>query len=119
MKLLEIAPNFVMGQNGTLMTILQHLQSKLGKGSQVPISAVSNLMRNVGYGMTYDDFKKMYDANPDLQNLVGNFNQDTITIGKTDDDMTGDQEGGEDTVDQMAQTAAQNNIQQPVAQPAS
>jgi hypothetical protein len=119
MKLLEIAPNFIMGQNGTLMTILQHLQSKLGKGAQVPISAVSNLMRNVGYGLTYDDFKKMYDSNPELQNLVGNFNQDTITIGKSDDEMPGDQEGGEDTVDQMAQTAAQNNIQQPVAQPTS
>ena len=109
MKLLEIAPNFVMGQVGTLMTILQHLESKMGKGNKVPMDAVSNLMRNVGYSFTYDDFKQMYDSNPNLQAIVGNFNMNDITIGPADDDITaGDSDAGPETVDQMAKSAAKN-----------
>jgi hypothetical protein len=114
MKLLEVEPNFIMGQSGTLMTILQHLESKMGKGTKVPIVAISNLMRNVGYNLTYDEFKTMFDSDPNIQKLVSNFNQDEITIGPSAEDELADQgasqEGGAATVDQMAQTAAQNNI---------
>ena len=116
MKLLEIAPNFVMGQTGTLMTILQHLESKLGRGAKIPLNAVANLMRNVGYSMSYDDFKNMYDSDENLKNVVGNFNQNEITLGKADDIGDGEEAGDEQTVDQMAQTAAKANINQPAVQ---
>lgn len=111
MRLTEIAPNFVMGQSGTLLTILQHLKMKLGDGATVPMNAVANLMRNVGYGLAYDDFKKMYDENPQVQGLVGNFNEHEITLGSDQPDPeVSDQEDADSQVDQMAQKAAQNNI---------
>ena len=111
MRLLEIAPNFVMNQTATLMTILQHLKSKMGTGTKVPISAVSNLMRNVGYNFNYDNLKQMYDSNPALQKVISNFNQEEMTIGDDGDDMTGQQEvDGDKKVDQMAQSAAQTQL---------
>jgi hypothetical protein len=120
MKLLEIAPDFVRSQTGTLLTILQHLEATLGKGesgamtAKVPMSAVINLMNNTGNHFSYGAFKDLYDTEPRIQQLVSNFNQDEITIGEPVEDMTGDQEvDGDQKVDQMAQKAAQN-INQPV-----
>jgi hypothetical protein len=114
MKLLEIAPNFVMSQAGTLMTILQHLESKMGKGANVPFHAISNLMRNVGYSMTFDDFMNIYNTNDHVQKLVsGTPSQDQITLGQTVTDVQGDgEEAGDAKVDAMAKSAAKD-INQP------
>jgi len=120
MKLLEIAPDFLRGQVGTLLTILQHLEATLGQGDSgsmsatVPMSAVVNLMNNTGNHFSYGAFKQLYDAEPRIQEIVSNFNQNEITIGKSVEDMTGNQEVDADaTVDAMAQKAAQD-INQPV-----
>lgn len=85
MRLVEIAPNFVRSQTGTLMTILQHLEDKVGKGTTVPFSAISNLMHNVGYIFTYDDLKVMHAADLRIQALITDFDQEEITIGKAEE----------------------------------
>jgi hypothetical protein len=109
MRLVEIAPSFVKGEMGTLMTILTHLKSKMGQGTKVPMAAVSNLMSNVGYSLTYDDFKQMFDSNPELKKIVSNFNQQEITIGDDNADLPTDNSvDGEKKVDQLAKSAAKN-----------
>jgi hypothetical protein len=114
MKLLEIAPNFTMSQTGTLMTILQHLESKLGKGVKVPFNAISNLLHNVGYSMSFDEFMSLYNSNEQIQKLVsGTPNKDQITIGQSVTDIQGDGEAnGDAKVDAMAKSAAKD-INQP------
>lgn len=120
MKLLEIAPDFLRGQVGTLLTILQHLESTLGQGesgamtAKVPMSAVIKLMNNTGNHFSYGSFKELYDKEPRIKELVANFNQDEITIGREPEVTSNDQEADPAaTVDAMAQKAAQN-INQPV-----
>ena len=108
MRLLEIAPNFTMTQNGTLMTILQHLESKLGKGTNVPFHAVANLMRNVGYNLTFDDFMDIYNSDQNIQKLItGTPSETQITIGQSVADVQGDGEvDGDKKVNAMAKSAA-------------
>jgi hypothetical protein len=114
MKLLEIAPNFVMGQAGTLMTVLQHIENKLGKGAKVPFQPIANFMRNVGFAMTFDEFMSMYNNDPRIQKLIsGTPSDNEIIIGEPVTDVQGDgEENGDAKVNQMAQSAAQN-INQP------
>ena len=120
MKLLEIAPDFLRGQVGTLLTILQHLESTLGHGesgamtAKVPMSAVIKLMNNTGNHFSYGSFKHLYDTEPRIQALVSNMNQNEVTIGRPAEITSNDQSIDPTAkVDQMAQAAAQN-INQPV-----
>lgn len=120
MKLLEIAPDFVRGQVGTLLTILQHLEATLGQGAtgalsaKVPMAAIIELMNKSGNHFSYGAFKDIYDSEPRVQQIVSNFNEQEVTIGKPDE-ITNNDSSIDPTakVDQMAQKAAQN-INQPV-----
>jgi hypothetical protein len=100
MKLLEVAPDFVRSQVGTLMTILQYLQSKTETGTKIPMQNITNLMNNAGYPFDWralEGLKKKYKA---LDELIGNFDENSLTLGKSedevgddmDDDMNADQE---------------------------
>ena len=78
-------------------------------------------MKNMGYGeVDYDSFKKMYDANPSLKNIVRNFN-DVEVIVTTDAEKPKDKQGvtpeepGGPTVDQMASSGAQAALNNPLA----
>jgi hypothetical protein len=109
MKLLEVAPDFVKSQAGILMTILQHLEGKTQPGTKVPISSIAQLMFNMGYSFNFEDFKDLYDSSPALQELVTDFNRDSLTIGKDSSEEVGpapDAEKQANTVDQMASRAA-------------
>ena len=103
-----------MSEVGTLMTILNHLQSRMGKGTKVPFHAIANLMRNVGYAITFDEFMSLYNQNDQVQKMIsGTPSENEITIGQSVADVQGDgEEAGDAKVDQMAQKAAQN-INQP------
>ena len=114
MKLLEVEPNFIMSQAGTVMTILQHLTSEMEHGVKVPFNAISNLMRNVGYSLTFAEFMDMYNSNENVQKLVqGTPSENEITIGQDPVDVQGDGEvNGDAKVDAMAKSAAKG-INQP------
>ena len=67
-------------------------------------------MQNMGRGQfTYDVFKAAYDADPKLQQLVKNFDKDTIELktSETDDveGLPGNPGRPEDTVGKMAKNA--------------
>jgi len=98
MKLLEVAPDFVRSQVGTLMTILQFLQSKTEPGAKIPMQNVTNLMNNAGYPFdwrTLDGLKKKYKA---LDELIGSYDEGSLTIGSSEDEdeNLGDQDIGQE-----------------------
>ena len=108
MRLTEVAPNFVMSEVGTLMTILKHIEGKMGKGTSVPFQPIANFMRNVGYNLTFDDFMQLYNNDENLQKLISGVpSENEITINSDVPDIQGDGEENADAmVDKMAQTAA-------------
>tara|TARA_B100001287_G_scaffold213964_1_gene182779 strand:- start:1458 stop:1670 length:213 start_codon:yes stop_codon:yes gene_type:complete len=60
----------------------------------------------------YDGFKQVYDANPDLQTYVKNFDDKGVTLStkKEADSDAPVQSDAPDQVDQMAQRATQANL---------
>ena len=79
--------------------------------SDISMDAVKQIMSNTGYpAFNYDVFKRIYDADGDLQNVVADFDQDKIVI-KTDAEaeknpaMDYDDQGSTDVVKKMAKSA--------------
>ena len=79
--------------------------------SDISMDAVKQIMSNTGYpAFNYDVFKRIYDADGDLQNVVADFDQDKIVI-KTDAEaekdpaMDYDNQGSTDVVKKMAKSA--------------
>jgi hypothetical protein len=115
MRLYEVADSFV----DDLETLLRNL---VGRGDskhssqQLTYPALSNLLQNIGYsGINQDVLQKVYDDNPELQNLIANFDDQGITLGtkvqpdqpeKTQFDIP----SGGKSVDRMASNAAKDYI---------
>jgi hypothetical protein len=81
------------------------------QSSEISMDAVKQIMSNTGYpAFNYDVFKRIYDADGDLANVVADFDQDKIII-KTDHEaekdpaMDYDDQGSTDTVKKMAKAA--------------
>jgi hypothetical protein len=87
MKLLEVAPDFVRSEVGSLMTILQMLQNKVEPGTKIPMRNITNLMNNAGYSFNWQALEGLKKQFPALDELIGDANEDYITIGGTDDDV--------------------------------
>lgn len=111
MRLVEIAPpNYGREQAATLLTILNHIQNKVGNGTEVPFDRVVQLMGNAGYPFDYQTFTTLYNTVPSLNNIVTNHDAKTIAIGKTQPDTVGPDDSGA-TVDRMAKHAAKTAVQ--------
>ena len=110
MKLLEVAPDFVKGEAGTLMTILQSLESKTAAGTVVPLANISKLMNNVGYTFNYELLKDLISRNKSLKDMVSDYNENSITLGHKEVDTDTSLDDGDPaaakTVDQMASKAS-------------
>jgi hypothetical protein len=81
------------------------------ESSDISMDAVKQIMSNTGYpAFNYDVFKRIYDADGDLKNVVADFDQDKIVI-KTDAEaekdpaMDYDDQGSTDVVKKMARSA--------------
>jgi len=81
------------------------------ESSEISMDAVKQIMSNTGYpAFNYDVFKRIYDADGDLKNVVADFDQDKIVI-KTDQEaekdpaMDYDDQGSTDVVKKMARSA--------------
>jgi hypothetical protein len=81
------------------------------ESSEISMDAVKQIMSNTGYpAFNYDVFKRIYDADGDLANVVADFDQDKIVI-KTDAEaekdpaMDYDDQGSTDVVKKMAKSA--------------
>ena len=81
------------------------------QASDISMDAVKQIMSNTGYpAFNYDVFKRIYDADGDLKNVVADFDQEKIVI-KTDHEaekdpaMDYDDQGSTDVVKKMARSA--------------
>ena len=81
------------------------------QSSEISMDAVAQIMTNTGYpAFNYDVFKRIYDADGDLKNVVTDFDNEKIII-KTDTEaekdpaMDYDDQGSTDTVKKMARSA--------------
>ncbi len=81
------------------------------KATDISMDAVKQIMSNTGYpAFNYDVFKKIYDQDGDLKNLVADFDNKKIVV-KTDAEaekdpaMDYDDQGSTDVVKKMAKSA--------------
>ena len=81
------------------------------KASDISMDAVKQIMSNTGYpAFNYDVFKRIYDADGDLKNVVADFDNEKIVI-KTDQEaednpeMDFDNQGSTAVVKKMAKSA--------------
>jgi hypothetical protein len=109
MRLFEIAPDFSRSQAGVLMTILQHLDSKVPAGTTVPFERITALMNNAGQPFSYDIFKDLLEKNPNLGNVISKHSSDSITLGKPEQEEPAQGAADpEQRVDQMAKSATKD-----------
>ena len=81
------------------------------KPTDISMDAVKQIMSNTGYpAFNYDVFKKIYDQDGDLKNVVADFDNDKIVV-KTDAEaekdpaMDYDDQGSTDVVKKVAKSA--------------
>ena len=108
MRLFEIAPDFSRSQAGVLMTIVQHLDSKVPAGTQVPFERITALMNNAGYPFSYEIFKDLLEKNPKLSDVIQQHDSSSITIGEPEEEEEPGAADPEQRVDQMAKSATQD-----------
>ncbi len=119
MRLFEVEDHF-----GTdIVMVLRNLAGRAdsGKSSKdkssvvLTYDALSNVMKNMGYGeINYDSFQKMYDAHPDLKSIVQNFDGDKVVLNtdvKPQDQNEPTEVPPGPSVDQMASSAVAKGLQ--------
>ena len=81
------------------------------KPSDISMDAVMQIMSNTGYpAFNYDVFKRIYDQDGDLKNVVADFDNEKIVIktdteAEKDPEMDFDNQGSTDVVKKMAKSA--------------
>ena len=79
--------------------------------SDISMDAVKQIMSNTGYpAFNYDVFKRIYDQDGDLKNVVADFDNEKIIVktdkeAEKDPEMDFDNQGSTDKVKQMAKSA--------------
>ena len=97
-----------------LINVLLNMKGDADEKDQptdISMDAVKQIMSNTGYpAFNYDVFKKIYDQDGDLKNVVADFDNDKIIV-KTDAEaekdpaMDYDDQGSTDVVKKMARSA--------------
>lgn len=92
-----------------LLTVLNHIRSKYkqkGVPPKIKMQSLINMVRNAGdQSFNYDTLVSAHENNPAVQNLIKNFNQDTVDLST---DVVAGADSGQDsekTVDSMAKRA--------------
>ena len=67
-----------------LMNVLMNMKGDAddkGNDSQISMDAVQGVLANTGYpAFNYDVFKRIYDTDDDLKNIVADFDQEKIVV---------------------------------------
>ena len=81
------------------------------KPTDISMDAVKQIMSNTGYpAFNFDVFKKIYDQDGDLKNVVADFDNNKIVVktnaeAEKDPAMDYDDQGSTDVVKKMAKSA--------------
>jgi hypothetical protein len=82
------------------------MDSKLGSGTEIPMDDVIRMMNKTGFAFSYEDFKDLYDKSPQLQALVGDHSERSVTVGQQEPDLGDGEPDSAEVVDQIASKAA-------------
>ena len=97
-----------------IINVLMNMKGNADKrdeSSEISMDAVKQIMSNTGYpAFNYDVFKRIYDADGDLKNVVADFDNEKIIIktdakAEKDPAMDYDDQGSTDVVKKMAKSA--------------
>ena len=73
--------------------VAQTRASNTGKQGKLSMNGFLQMLANAGIMMDYDGFKTVFDTNPQLKNVIAQFNKDEITfVGDSDDEGAGYEE---------------------------
>jgi hypothetical protein len=73
--------------------VAQTRASSMGKQGKLSMNGFLQMLANAGIMMDYDGFKTVFDTNPQLKNVIAQFNKDEITfVGDSDDEGAGYEE---------------------------
>jgi hypothetical protein len=120
MRLFEVEERFA----GDLEMVLRNLMGRSNqKDASLKLSyaAISNMLKNMGYGsIDHEQFKKIHDSNVSIQNIVRDFDDNTVMIS-TEVEKEDDPEAAPEselsrskTVDQMADRSATDYVSDPL-----
>ena len=102
------------GLESALINVLLNMKGDADQKDQatdISMDAVKQIMSNTGYpAFNYDVFKKIYDGDEDLKNIISDFNQEKIVVktekdNEEDPEMDFDNQGSTDVVKKMAKSA--------------
>src|SRR6056300_1606191 len=105
MRLFEVAGNEL--EQDLVLLFRNQIQRANEEGSPAELSyeAITNLMKASGHGsFDYGVFKSLYDASPEIQAVVQNFNEDGVVLNTQ---MQQDADGTVDDVD----SSPTNNVE--------
>ena len=120
MRLFEVEERFA----GDLEMVLRNLIGRSNqKNASLKLSypAISNMLKNMGYGaIDHDQFKKIYDSSSSIQNIVRDFDENTVMVStavEKENEPDAAPEGEltrSKTVDQMADRSATDYVSDPL-----
>ena len=105
MRLFEVAGNEL--EQDLVLLFRNQIQRANAEGTPAELSyeAITNLMKASGHGsFDYGVFKSLYDASPEIQAVVQNFNEDGVVLNT---DLQKDADGTIDNVD----SSPTNNVE--------
>ena len=105
MRLFEVAGNEL--EQDLVLLFRNQIQRANAEGTPAELSyeAITNLMKASGHGsFDYGVFKSLYDASPEIQAVVQNFNEDGVVLNTQ---MQQDADGTVDDVD----SSPTNNVE--------
>ena len=80
--------------------VAQTKASTMGKVGKLSMNGFLQMLANAGIVIDYEGFKTVFDANPQIKNVVSKFDKDTITfVGDTNDEDEGFEEPTTDMPD--------------------
>ena len=80
--------------------VAQGRASQQGKVGKLSMNGFLQMLANAGIVMDYEGFKTVFDTNPQIKNVVGKFDKDSITfVGDADDESDGYEEPNTDMPD--------------------
>ncbi len=112
MRISEVESSVEFEKKGALVTLLNMLKAKADakqSGLKIPVASLTKLMGNLGHSISYEEIDKMVKSSDSIANLIGDYNQEFVTINTAstiDRDTDAQQPGNQDTVKSMAKRAA-------------
>ena len=112
MRISEVESSVEFEKKGALVTLLNMLKTKADAkqtGIKIPIASLQKLMGNLGHSITYEEIDKLVKSSDSIANLIGDYNQDFVTIKTAttiDQEVNPEKPGNQDTVKSMAKRAA-------------